>query len=109
MTSYVALLRAVNVGGTGKLPMSVLTEMCEAEGFKQARTYIASGNVIFHSHKMEDQVRSGLSKRLRVYAGNEVGVLVRTASEIADVVARNPFAESPGNRVMVLFLDGQIP
>jgi hypothetical protein len=68
ITPYVALLRAVNVGGTGKLPMSVLTEMCEAEGFKQARTYIASGNVIFHSHKMEDQVRSGLSKRLRVYA-----------------------------------------
>jgi uncharacterized protein (DUF1697 family) len=47
MTAYVALLRAVNVGGTGKLPMSDLKEMCEALGFTGVRTYIASGNVCF--------------------------------------------------------------
>jgi uncharacterized protein (DUF1697 family) len=38
-----------------------------------------------------------------------VGVLVRSASEIADTLARNPFAESPGNRVMALFIDGPLP
>lgn len=38
MTGYVALLRAVNVGGTGKLPMTVLAEMCEAAGFIQVQT-----------------------------------------------------------------------
>ena len=43
MTGYVALLRAVNVGGTGKLPMTLLTQMCEGAGFSQVRTYIASG------------------------------------------------------------------
>ena len=43
MTSYVALLRAVNVGGTGKLPMTELRAMCEDCGFKDVRTYIASG------------------------------------------------------------------
>lgn len=46
MTSFVALLRAVNVGGTGKLPMSELKVMCQAVGFQDARTYIASGNVV---------------------------------------------------------------
>ncbi|GAB7531046.1 DUF1697 domain-containing protein [Pseudomonas sp. 3A(2025)] len=109
MTGYVALLRAVNVGGTGKLPMTVLAEMCEAAGFIQVQTYIASGNVVFRSDGAEDQVRSALEDRLRTYAGKNVGVVVRTASEIADALARNPFADSPGNRVMALFVDEALP
>ncbi|WEK50986.1 MAG: DUF1697 domain-containing protein [Candidatus Kaistia colombiensis] len=109
MTGYVALLRAVNVGSTGKLPMRDLAEMCEASGFAQVRTYIASGNVVFQSRDSEDQVRSALEKRLRAYAGKNVGVVVRTATEIADVLARNPFAEAPGNRVMALFVDAPLP
>ncbi len=109
MTGYVALLRAVNVGGTGKLPMTVLAEMCGAAGFGQVRTYIASGNAVFQSDGIEDQVRSALEDRLRAYAGKKVGVVVRSASEIADVLVRNPFAESPGNRVAALFVDGSLP
>ncbi len=109
MTGYVALLRAVNVGGTGKLPMTVLAEMCEAAGFGEVRTYIASGNVVFRSNGTEDRIRSALEDRLRTYAGKSVGVVVRTASEIADVLARNPFADSPGNRVAALFVDGPLP
>ncbi|HEY0489493.1 MAG TPA: DUF1697 domain-containing protein, partial [Telluria sp.] len=49
MTTFIALLRAVNVGGTGKLPMTELKAMCEAAGFTNVRTYIASGNVVFDS------------------------------------------------------------
>jgi uncharacterized protein (DUF1697 family) len=49
LKTFVALLRAVNVGGTGKLPMSELKAMCEAAGFAEVRTFIASGNVIFRS------------------------------------------------------------
>ena len=49
MTTYAALLRAVNVGGTGKLPMPELRAMCESVGFSKVRTYIASGNVVFES------------------------------------------------------------
>jgi uncharacterized protein (DUF1697 family) len=64
MTAYVALLRAVNVGGTGKLPMTELKAMCEAAGLDQVRTYIASGNVIFSSGKSEDAVRSAIEKAL---------------------------------------------
>ncbi|MCQ9155649.1 DUF1697 domain-containing protein [Acidomonas methanolica] len=109
MTGYVALLRAVNVGGTGKLPMSVLTGLCEAAGFARVRTYIASGNVVFQSHGTEAQVRSALEERLHAYAGKEIGVVVRTAREIADVFARNPFVDAPGNRVMALFVDAPLP
>ncbi len=49
MPRYVALLRAVNVGGTGKLPMTELKAMCVDEGFGDVQTYIASGNVVFSS------------------------------------------------------------
>lgn len=109
MTEYVALLRAVNVGGTGKLPITTLGQMCETIGFERVKTYIASGNVVFRSDGSEDQVRSALEEQLQAYAGKRVGVIVRTASEIADLLARNPFSNAPGNRVMVLFVDGSLP
>src|SRR6202051_4205870 len=69
LTACIALLRAVNVGGTGKLPMNDLKEMCEALGFGGARTYIASGNVVFTSRKSEAAVKSALQKQLEAYAG----------------------------------------
>lgn len=109
MTGYVALLRAVNVGGTGKLPMSVLVEICRAAGFRQVRTHIASGNVVFGSDGAEDDVRARLEKRLRDHMGRDVGVVVRTAAEVAGTLARNPFADAAGNRVMALFVDGPLP
>ena len=105
MTAYIALLRAVNVGGTGKLPMTELKTMCEKAGFKSVRTYIASGNVVFQSAKSEAQVKATLEATLANYAGKPVGVLVRTASEIAEVLARNPFLQMPGNRTMAFFFD----
>lgn len=105
MASYVALLRAVNVGGTGKLPMAELKAFCEELGFAKVRTYIASGNVVFESIKSETAIKAALEARLAQYAGKPVGVLVRTAAEMAEVARRNPYPEAPGNRVVALFLD----
>jgi uncharacterized protein (DUF1697 family) len=109
MPTYVALLRAVNVGGTGKLPMSELKLMGEEAGFERVRTYIASGNVVFRSGDDADRVRSILEKRLEGYAGAKVDVLVRTAREMADLVDANPYPDEPGNRVAVMFLDRKPP
>ena len=109
MTAYIALLRAVNVGGTGKLPMAELKTMCEAAGFDQVKTYIASGNVVFTSDRSEEAVRTAIEQKLEAYAGKPVGVIVRTAAEMADTLARNPFADKPGNRTVALFVDGPIP
>jgi uncharacterized protein (DUF1697 family) len=105
MNAYIALLRAVNVGGTGKLPMSELKTMCEALGFQSVRTYIASGNVVFQSAKTEAQVKAALESALAKYARKAVGVLVRTAGEMAAVLAANPFPQMPGNRTHAYFLD----
>lgn len=109
MTAYVALLRAVNVGGTGKLPMSELKAMCEAEGFGTVSTYIASGNVVFSSDRSEDAVRAGLEKRLAAYAGKPVGVLVRTGAEMARVLAGNPFPDAKPNWTVAIFLNAPPP
>jgi uncharacterized protein (DUF1697 family) len=109
MTTYIALLRAVNVGGTGKLPMAKLVELCAEAGFPGARTYIASGNVIFSSTASEKSVREALATRLSDYAGKRMDVLVRSAAEIAGLVAANPFPAAPGNRVVALITDNELP
>ena len=109
MGSFVALLRAVNVGGTGKLPMSELKAMCEELGFAAVRTYIASGNVVFTSRKSEAAIKTALEKRLHAYAGAPVGVLVRSAAEMAQVSADNPFPKAAPNRTVAIFLDRAPP
>jgi len=109
MTTYVALLRAVNVGGTGKLPMSELRAMCESLGFAKVRTYIASGNVVFESDLAETAVKSKLERCLETYAGTKVGVLVRTGAELAAVLAGNPFQSAAPNRTVAIFLDSPPP
>jgi uncharacterized protein (DUF1697 family) len=109
MQAFIALLRAVNVGGTGKLPMTELKTMCEAAGFKAVRTYIASGNVVFQSAKSEAQVKAVLEVGLAAYFGKPVGVIVRTAAEMAAVLAENPFPKMPGNCTVACFLDGPPP
>ena len=108
-TSYVALLRAVNVGGTGKLPMAELRRLCERAGFGAVRTYIASGNVVFESTHSRTQVSNLLQRLLADYAGKPVGVQVRTAEEMARVLAANPFPDEAGNRVVAIFLDSAPP
>ena len=79
MMAYVALLRAVNVGGTGKLSMAELERMCVRAGFEDVRTYIASGNVVLRSARGgahdEKQVKALLEKELARHAGKPVGVL----------------------------------
>lgn len=109
MSAFVALLRAVNVGGTGKLPMSELKALCEAAGLERVRTYIASGNVVFCSDRAEAEVKAAIEAGLQAYAGKPMGVLVRTASEMAAVLSANPFPDRAANRTVAIFLDAPPP
>ena len=109
MTAYIALLRAVNVGGTGKLPMAELKAICEAAGFKNVRTYIASGNVVFESGASAAKIKALLEVRLKSYAGKPVGVIVRDARELAAVLKANPFPKAAPHFVHAIFLDEPPP
>jgi uncharacterized protein (DUF1697 family) len=109
MATYVALLRAVNVGGKGKLPMSELRDLCERCGFRRVRTYIASGNVVFDADGEEARVQASLQGALEAHVGKPLGVVVRNAAEMAAVLARNPYPTRAPNFVHVIFLDGAPP
>jgi hypothetical protein len=102
MPVFVGLLRAVNVGGTGKLPMSDLKQLCEKAGFRNVRTYIASGNVVAERDGAEAKAKAPLEVELGAYAGKPVGVIVRTATEMAQVAALNPFPERTANHTVAL-------
>ena len=105
MPVFVLLLRAVNVRGTGKLPMRDLKQLCEKAGFRKVRTYIASGNVVAERGGSETQAKAALEAELEAHAGKAIGVMVRTAAEMAEVVAENPFSERVPSRTVAIFLD----
>lgn len=109
MTAYAALLRAVNVGGTGKLAMSDLRTLCETCGFTKAATYIQSGNVVFETRRAEASVKKLLEEQLTKKLGKKADVMIRTKPELEALVAANPFPKAPPNRVLVLFLDEPPP
>lgn len=109
MTTFVALLRSVNVGGTGKLLMSDLKSQCETAGFKNVRTFIASGNVLFESKASEPHVKRALERQLSAFVGKPVIVLVRTAAEMQAIAKANPFPKSNLSGAVAIFLDEPPP
>lgn len=109
MTAYVALLRAVNVSGTGKLAMADLRAMGEALGFQNVRTYIASGNLLFSSDVPEAEVQARLGARLAAHMGKTVPIMVRSGAELASIVAADPFPDAIGARHLVYFCDRPPP
>ncbi|MGH7623572.1 MAG: DUF1697 domain-containing protein [Gemmatimonadaceae bacterium] len=109
MTTYIALLRAVNVGGTGKLAMSDLKSLCESGKFRNVRTYIASGNVLFESTRSEAAVQKTLEQLLYDHVGKSVDVVVRTGAEMAEVLARNPFPRADPRHTVAIFLEEPPP
>ena len=104
MTAYVALLRAMNVSGTGKLPMSELTRIGEGCGFTNVRTFIASGNLLFESDLAEAEAQARIEAKLETFFGKPVAVFVRSATEMAATAAANPFDDDKPSRVMAHFL-----
>lgn len=108
MTVYVALLRAINVGGSGKLPMTRLAALCTDLGLTKVRTYIQSGNVVFESRKGEAALRKAIESALSKALGKPADVIVRTAAEMAAIRDGNPFAKAPPAKVGIAFVGGQV-
>ena len=105
MTRYAAFLRAVNVGGTGKLPMAKLRAMCEGLGFSKVETYIASGNLILETPMGAAKVKAALESVVAAALGKPAGIFIRDTSALKAVISANPFPKAEGNRLMVVLLD----
>ena len=90
--TYVAFLRGINVGGNKLIKMEALAAAFTAAGFRNVRTYIASGNVIF-STKATDRkaLVKKIEKQLLSTFGHEIAVLLFPFAEIQTLVADNPF------------------
>ena len=105
MTAYVALIRAVNVTGTGMLPKEKLKAMGEACGFGDCRTFINSGNLLFTSDLDEPAIRERLERQVADHFGKPVRVYVRSGKEMAEAAANNPFPGDKPSWVMAFFID----
>ena len=109
MTAYVALLRGVNVVGKSMLKMADLKALADQLGLEKARTYIASGNLLFVSDKPEEKLRRLLEKRLQSHMSKDVRVMLRTAEEMEGVVKANPFPDGPGKNIQAFFMNEAPP
>jgi uncharacterized protein (DUF1697 family) len=92
---YVALLRAINVGGRNSLPMEKLRNVLAEQGASSVATYIQSGNVVFsHSRRGAAKLTAQLASAITAAAGFEVPVLLRTRAEWTAAIANNPYGEA---------------
>lgn len=104
----VALLRAINVGGSRKVPMADLRVLASEQELTQVRTHLNSGNLLFASDRPADELADELSAALAVRFGFEVEVIIRSAADLAQLVAGNPYPEGDPSRVCVGFLDSPL-
>ena len=109
MTAYVALVRGVNLVGKSSLKMTDLKAIADDLKLEKARTYIASGNLLFVSDKPEEKLRKMLEKDLQAHMGKEVRVMLRTAAELEKVVNANPFTDQAANEVQAFFMNEPPP
>jgi uncharacterized protein (DUF1697 family) len=108
MAVIICMLRGVNVGGHNKIKMDALKALCVSLKLKDPQTFIQSGNVIFRT---EEKDLANVAKRIGDAIQKKIGfrpdVILRTAAELRDAIARNPFAKRTGiepNRFLVTFL-----
>ena len=92
MTTWIALLRGINVGGRNILPMKELTRELEKIGCSNVQTYIQSGNVVFQSSVTRaDSLAKRISQAILKSHGFRPGVMVLSAKEVEDAASSNPF------------------
>ncbi|MCI0706328.1 MAG: DUF1697 domain-containing protein [Ignavibacteriae bacterium] len=106
-TPYVAFLRGINVGGV-IVKMDALKKAIESLKFKNVRTLLASGNVLFETKRStNDAISKTIEEKLKKTFGREIGVIVHSIAEIEKLVKNNPFKGvkiTPDTRLYVTFL-----
>lgn len=110
MGRYVALLRGINVGGHRKVRMEELRTWIAGAGGRDVATYIQSGNVVFtHAARSGRTLATDLAAALAAASKLDIGVIVRSADEWAQVIERQPFTEASADQLHVAFLGAAPP
>lgn len=92
MTVNIALLRGINVGGKNIIKMAELKKAFEALGFKEVKTYIQSGNVLFKSDETEEALQYIIEHKIEEVFGISVNVILRTSEELYQIILNCPFS-----------------
>ena len=100
--TWVALLRAVNLGARNRVPMPRLRELLAEHGCEDVRTYIASGNAVFTSGTSKAKLARELERAIEKEFGVSTPVLLRTEKELAALVDRHPFDDLAHTHVAFL-------
>lgn len=105
MQTWIALLRAVNVGGKNLLPMAELRAMAAAQGWREAKTHIQSGNLVFRAEGAPEVLAEALGQSVLRAKGFRPPILVMDLARLAAAVAANPFSgpDMEANRVHLHF------
>jgi len=105
VTTYIALLRGINVGGNRKIHMADLRELFAAAGCDDVTSYIQSGNIVFtHPSTASDRLAGDLQQRIEAGTGFDVPVILRTAKAWEGVVRANPYPDAEPSALHVAFL-----
>jgi len=110
MTTYVALLRAVNVGGANRIKMADLQAAFVTTGYADAMTHIQTGNVIFTSNLTEAKVKASVEALITEHLALSITAIVRSANEMAAVIAAgHPFGGAEELKQPYVSFLGQVP
>ncbi len=104
MSTYISILRGINVSGKNKIKMQDLKGLYGSLGFSNVLTYIQSGNVIFTSSKKDTaKLASTIKLAIKKQFGYEVPTQVRTTAEFLKIFKNNPFKDKDLSKVHVTF------
>jgi uncharacterized protein (DUF1697 family) len=113
MPTYIAMLRGINVSGHKIIRMEHLRKSFEALGFRNVRTYVQSGNVIFEAAKdFPIGMVEAIGERILSDFGFPVPVLLKTSKEMERIIRANPFMKKPGvddSKLHITFLSDSAP
>ncbi len=101
---YVAFLRGINVGGNKLIKMEALAAAFTAAGFRNVKTYIASGNVIFDSRAKPDALAKKIERKLLQTFGHQIAVMVFPLADLQALVKRSPFKRVKRDKDVMLFV-----
>ncbi len=90
MTTYICILRGINVSGKNKILMQDLKALFESMNFKNVKTYIQSGNVVFDA-KSAKNLETIIQKKIKEQYGFDVPIIIRTVDEITSILTQNPY------------------
>ena len=107
MSTFIALLRGINVGGQKKITMTDLKKLFEVSGFTNVQTYIQSGNVIFESQNSNTKaIKNQIEKKVKEKYKFDVEVFITSNNELKNILRKNPFIKKKkdAERFYVTFL-----